>query len=188
MRLFCKKCETEKSIDRFGKDKSRPSGYYPWCRDCTNTYIKARRNRNLVEVPTVVEKFCPKCKTPKPANDFHRNKYQFDGLKPWCKKCDLSHKKTIYQSDSKRDAYYIRNYGITLEQYRELELRQDYKCAICKEVPEHNLAVDHCHETGEVRGLLCKACNVGIGNLGDSIERLQSAIEYLESSMYNLRR
>jgi hypothetical protein len=54
-------------------------------------------------------------------------------------------------------------------------------CAICKE-PEsrdRELALDHCHDTGEIRGLLCSACNTGIGLFKDSPERLVAASEYL---------
>ena len=75
-----------------------------------------------------------------------------------------------------------RLYGITPEQYAILLEAQDGKCAICREVdPVRNrLSVDHDHKTGRVRGLLCMRCNGGIGMLGDSIERLENAIRYLQ--------
>jgi hypothetical protein len=56
---------------------------------------------------------------------------------------------------------------------------QGGRCAICGETPER-LVVDHCHASGMVRGLLCQSCNFGIGHLRDSVERLQSAIQYLK--------
>ncbi len=57
-------------------------------------------------------------------------------------------------------------------------------CAICKEPPgnEERLAVDHDHQTGEVRGLLCKPCNLAIGLMKDKVDRLASAIIYLEEA------
>lgn len=55
------------------------------------------------------------------------------------------------------------------------------KCEICGNPPgDINLALDHCHETGKLRGILCRKCNMGLGLLGDSLERIRKAIEYLE--------
>lgn len=74
-------------------------------------------------------------------------------------------------------------YGISLEQYQELLDAQDGVCAICKLPPQGQrkfLAVDHDHETGEIRGLLCTTCNVGLGALRDSTELVRSALAYLE--------
>lgn len=79
---------------------------------------------------------------------------------------------------------WLKQYGITLEQYDKLLLQQEGKCACCKSEdpkgPWKRFAVDHNHVTGEIRGLLCFSCNTGIGMLGDSLEGLQQAINYLE--------
>jgi hypothetical protein len=72
-------------------------------------------------------------------------------------------------------------YGMTVEQFDALLLSQQGRCAICSEVPESSLHVDHCHVTGKIRGLLCTQCNVGIGMMKESPLRLRSAIRYLES-------
>lgn len=74
-----------------------------------------------------------------------------------------------------------REYGITKEEYNNMKLSQSNKCMICKFNFEEDskIHIDHCHKTGIVRGLLCSKCNQGIGLLGDSIENLKSAIEYL---------
>jgi len=80
-------------------------------------------------------------------------------------------------------------YGITPEQYAEMFKIQNNRCAICGnvETARHNrsnkiqkLAVDHCHSTGKVRGLLCQDCNRGIGKFHDDIARLEKAIKYLK--------
>lgn len=79
-----------------------------------------------------------------------------------------------------KNTYLLRKYGINLKEYNELVLSQNNKCAICKqEELGKSLAVDHNHETGEVRGLLCEDCNRGIGILKEDIKRLSAAIEYL---------
>jgi hypothetical protein len=79
-------------------------------------------------------------------------------------------------------------YGITPEKYTELLVVQEGRCAICgnKETARHNrsneiqkLAVDHCHVTGKVRGLLCQDCNRGISKFHEDTKRLENAIKYL---------
>ena len=70
---------------------------------------------------------------------------------------------------------------MTIGDYRKMEKAQDGKCAVCN-LPQSNkaLAVDHDHNTGKVRGLLCDKCNRGIGLLGDSPEVVLNAFRYLD--------
>jgi hypothetical protein len=82
---------------------------------------------------------------------------------------------------SQRKGWLKKAYGMTVEEYEALLARQEEKCAICRK-PCHtggNLSVDHDHDTGRVRGLLCRNCNRGIGLLQESPEILQAAIQYL---------
>lgn len=80
----------------------------------------------------------------------------------------------------------MRTFGISLDLYKEMLLAQKGCCAICEkpETATRNgrlkaLAVDHDHESGTVRGLLCVACNTGIGKFAEDIDLMQSAIRYL---------
>lgn len=79
----------------------------------------------------------------------------------------------------------FKKYGIVKSDYLALKEKQNHKCAIC-EAEEVNLKtgllVDHDHDTGAVRGLLCHHCNAGIGMLRDNITVMKSAIEYLKKS------
>jgi len=70
-------------------------------------------------------------------------------------------------------------YKISPEQYDELLTKQGGACAICGEV-KNKYVVDHYHKTGKVRGILCSACNVGIGNLKDSASLLEKASKYIK--------
>lgn len=75
-------------------------------------------------------------------------------------------------------------YGITVEQYEAMRLAQNNRCAICGSIPsgrgpQGNLHVDHDHETGQVRGLLCGRCNTGLGQFRHDSRFLQKAAEYL---------
>jgi hypothetical protein len=76
----------------------------------------------------------------------------------------------------------VRQYGITPDDYQRLNDEQGGVCAICKRDQRDGkrLAVDHNHETGAVRGLLCAHCNMGLGQLGDTPEHLRAALAYLE--------
>jgi hypothetical protein len=97
-----------------------------------------------------------------------------------------------HNNEESREASYLRSrehslkhqYGITQEDYQRMLNEQDHKCKICSKPAEECtrgiLDVDHCHYTGEVRGLLCTDCNNLLGRAKDNIGTLRSAIEYLE--------
>jgi hypothetical protein len=73
-------------------------------------------------------------------------------------------------------------YGITFSQHQEMIKAQEGKCAICGTVGIAELAIDHDHNTGRVRGLLCRRCNTGLGCFRDNPRSLKAAIEYLKRS------
>lgn len=95
------------------------------------------------------------------------------------------------QVEISRHSNYLREYGISLAEYNVLYSEQGNVCAICKQ-PEtktnkktgtiYKLAVDHCHDTKKVRGLLCHKCNVALGLFSDSVYLLNNAMEYLENN------
>jgi hypothetical protein len=83
-----------------------------------------------------------------------------------------------------KNAQLLRRYGITLDGYNEMFLQQEGCCAVCKKHQselDKALCVDHDHETGGVRGLLCFNCNAGLGNFKDNSTLLGYAISYLEN-------
>lgn len=100
-----------------------------------------------------------------------------------------------YCSDKCKDwgvgnAYLQRVYGLSVEEYKDMYILQDGKCAICGNTGytmnklNHivSLNVDHCHTSNKVRGLLCHDCNRGLGLFKDNLQYLQNAINYLEES------
>lgn len=94
----------------------------------------------------------------------------------------------VCKEDGHDHAYLMRTYGIRLADYRDMQTSQKGGCAICgntgfKMRAHHRktLVVDHCHKSGEVRGLLCHNCNRALGLLSDDTGRLRTAIEYLEA-------
>jgi hypothetical protein len=131
-------------------------------------------------------KQCTKCKEFKSINE-----YYFDNStskpKPTCKICDRKRRQlpeVKYRDSIVRNATRIKRvYNIDTDYYNSLLIAQNYKCAICKKKEinaKGRLSIDHCHDTGKIRGLLCRSCNLGIGNLKDNISLLAEAIKYLE--------
>ena len=89
--------------------------------------------------------------------------------------------------EARRDYNLRRLYGINTEEYNRLLDEQGGRCAICgTDQPggrqNKYFAVDHCHETDVVRGLLCMSCNIMLGQADDNITTLQNAITYLNES------
>ena len=83
--------------------------------------------------------------------------------------------------------YLMKTYGITYEEYMDMYKQFGGRCHICRQVgfkiDKHqklDLAVDHCHSTGKVRGMLCHNCNRGLGLFQDNTEYLTEAVRYLE--------
>jgi hypothetical protein len=138
-----------------------------------------------------VSKICPKCKVERPLKDYYNNLREKGGKYPTCKNCmDKQHyvyAKTKKGKQAIKKAR-LKKYGISLEKYMDLLYKQKGVCAICKQ-PETkicrggtigSLAVDHDHNTEEIRGLLCNACNRGIGYMRDNPDLLRKAANYLE--------
>ena len=117
-----------------------------------------------------------------------------------CRKCGCvfspSAPSEHYCSDSCKDyglveCYYVRVYGITINEYLQLAEEHNYECAICGREnfamgTNHSgcLVVDHNHTTGKVRGLLCHNCNRAIGLLHDSVSNIENALTYLKCNDY----
>lgn len=96
------------------------------------------------------------------------------------------HKKGVSHNwmRKEKDANLRATFGITLKEYEDMLANQNYGCFICgkkhKLETRRGLAVDHCHTSGKVRGLLCMNCNTAIGHLRDDKRLFYKAIEYLD--------
>lgn len=86
--------------------------------------------------------------------------------------------------ESRQNHAFRKLYGISLDSYKSILESQGGVCAICGGTNKngHALSVDHDHETGKVRGLLCRGCNYALGYIGDSVETAKNIIQYLEFS------
>lgn len=102
----------------------------------------------------------------------------------------LAKNKAYYVANrEKRNAYFrsrsrlvkLRKYGLSLDQFKNMVREQEGRCAICRKPFKNSsdIHVDHCHQTGAVRGLLCFLCNQGIGKFKDDVRLLELAASYL---------
>lgn len=145
-----------------------------------------------------VLKSCSHCGEDKPETAFYKDK------KTMCIECHkayareryaenrsqvLAQRKRRIKENPAEHAQYMRNwrlqnlYGISSDEYDQLLDQQSGKCTICSRPPgKRALNVDHNHETGQVRGLLCHGCNTALGLFGDSPDTLGTALGYLRGT------
>jgi hypothetical protein len=130
-------------------------------------------------------KTCRKCNTVKPESEFVKRNNRKTGCQPYCKECHKAIR--VYNQEYARNYDLKRMYGLTIDCYNKLLGQQGGVCAICHKPAEEKmkgnkkyLCVDHCHDTGVVRGLLCDQCNRAIGLLKEDVSLLKRAISYLE--------
>lgn len=130
-------------------------------------------------------KRCTVCLAVKPLHAYSRHSGASDGRHTTCKPCRNVKQREKWAADRKWESYFRdkglrRRYGISSEQYEEMRERQGGACAVCRQVPEGNLCVDHSHADGQVRDLLCRSCNSALGLAKENAETLRGLAEYLE--------
>lgn len=131
----------------------------------------------------VENKVCRKCGEEKPITQYYKKKASTDGYEHRCKFCRHEQQKTApsRNPEVRKFVWTKTRYGVTKQDYLQLLIKQGGHCACCPET--ENLVVDHCHATGEVRGLLCGPCNKGLGHFRDNTEYLTNAILYLNEPL-----
>jgi len=133
---------------------------------------------------------CTRCHKVKHKDAFTRRKGRNKPVASWCKACHVENAQSNPRyKELSRNVHLKRTYGLTLQEYEEMFLQQKGLCAICRQGEVissngneiDNLCVDHCHDTGQVRSLLCKSCNSGLGYFKDNVLLLESAVGYLQT-------
>ena len=136
-------------------------------------------------------KTCKKCNVVKPEDSFNKKKDSADGHRGECRDCQRTYAKVRYnkspdahkeRTKANQRVYTAKKFGLTLNELDLMYAQQGSKCAICGTTEQEHgkyLAIDHCHRTGKVRGLLCMSCNTGLGNFKDRADLLVLAVQYL---------
>lgn len=119
--------------------------------------------------PNADEKQCRACGVVKPRGEFYAEKRNTDGLMSHCRQC---------MKDGQKVGRRRRLYGLDPQAYAEMQRRAGGKCEACR-TPIDRLVIDHCHDTGKVRGLLCDRCNLVLGAVEDNPAILRAAVRYL---------
>ncbi len=179
----CPKCKETKSFEEFGCSKSAKSGYQSWCKLCLRIRQQNHRIKQKANPPSPPKsKRCSMCGQEKLASEFTTSTNTKTGLASACRECL---RKLVQSNPTKEhNRYLLYQYGITSDDYSRLLEQQNGKCAICDSQKSISgrfkfFCVDHDHDTGKIRGLLCGKCNAGIGLLGDDPDRLEAATAYL---------
>lgn len=173
-------------VTAFAANKAAGDGLQKLCRSCHSANMKAYHERMRALSAEDVEKSrasgvkrCNRCSTVgrdpiRPLRDFHESRDARDRKRPHCKDC-------VRELRWKRAGIV----DMTAERYEAMLAQQNYRCAIpsCETRPARLLDVDHDHKTGEVRGLLCRTCNVTAGQARDSVDVLADLITYLNGDV-----
>jgi len=174
--IFCRHCNTNKKEEQYNKSTSR-------CNNC-----ESKRKLKYKDTPKidVTEKECFTCKKTKSLGDFHNDRRTPTGKTSSCKECASERMKRWYwdassaRKQSIKEGTLRRSFGISLDEYYRMLEDQKGFCVICGNKDKTRyLAVDHNHETGEIRGLLCSQCNTGLGCFKDNLQLLTNAYDYL---------
>lgn len=174
----CNICKEQLPLTDFYRDRNNKDGYGARCKNCRSLkekgipYQGSIQEFNFNKIRSKVfddgTKLCLDCNCRLPLDRFNIKGKNIKGLQSVCKQCQSF--RLIFKK-----------YGLSKTEYIEMLITQNYCCKICKnkDILYDKLVVDHCHETGEVRGLLCTFCNAGLGMFRDNVEYMKEAIEYL---------
>lgn len=185
----CKICNEVKNLSEFPIDKTKTHKTYKNgnpvcsvnCKLCffkdhskTKRYLTTQENVELLENNL---RKCSTCNQVKNISEFWKNGTT-TGISSKCAKCDRERKRKTQISSRSRDKEAAKRYNISLEEYDNW-INKNPNCNICG-IKLEQPHIDHDHNSGKVRGVLCKSCNWGIGHMNDNVDILKSAINYLE--------
>lgn len=196
MTKICSVCDEDLPLKDFNLRCASKDGYQHKCRNCQLDYQHKRFNQTPRRIVKDGFQYCPTCRQELPFNLFGSNVSRSNFLNMYCKKCTNTQNKQQYYKKNTEDirAKYIQlTYNLSWEDYVNMFANQDGKCAICNTdiflaANDRNKTahIDHAHENGKIRGLLCGNCNVSLGGFNDDVKIMQNAIDYINSTSEEL--
>jgi len=200
----CSRCKLEKSVAEFHKQRSNKDGLKYYCKNCASIankkcWASGKGVKSVLETQKRAQqlkrgtKYCPVCKQVLPIELFGVDNRDKNGIMVNCKTCEQTRKKQYNPTGAKTEAEYEqrshyfrmaslkKRYGLTELDFQEMMNEQKGCCAICeKDFSELSTraAVDHDHNTGVIRGLLCPRCNNLLGAIESNECLLSKIVEY----------
>lgn len=130
-------------------------------------------------------KLCRACLQELPLDSFYKSTSRTrDGFRHECKACwnkeSMEYHRTNREEilEKRKEYHYQKSYGISRDEFLSMVEEQGGKCPVCS---REDLVLDHCHDTGRVRGVLCNKCNQAIGNMLDNPALIRSLADWLET-------
>lgn len=175
----CSRCKRVQIREAFASNRAMRDGLQAYCRECQAEHYKQKQEakgrmvRVKVPVPSG-HKRCPRCGEIRPHSQWERNKTSSDGWASYCRDC---------RAQRNRASYFKRHYGITEDERDAMIEAQGGSCLLCRIAPAEH--VDHDHQTGKVRGVLCFSCNAALGQFKDRPDVMRRAAAYVEGNLWN---
>ena len=176
----CTKCKTEKDLTEFYRAVAFPDGLDYSCKACTTERNRLWRKKNRESDRIYTRNYYAKNREKFRERDRIYKRENRDKIRITERKYYWKNKEKV---DARNRARFLRQYyNLPIEKYEEMYKAQNGACAICKDINTsgRKLAVDHNHNTGVIRGLLCSRCNLGIGQFKDDEDLLKIASDYIE--------
>lgn len=167
----CTKCELDLPIDEFYE---RPGGkYHCECRGCTKIRSRLIYLGKQEEAQKRARQRWPSLSEEEKEASYERNR------------ADRVANPDKYRKYDRNKS--LKRHGITADDYEAMLNQQGGVCAICKRVPQgkHGFHLDHDHETGRIRGILCRCCNTALGHFQDNLAGLLAAVSYLKNPPFD---
>lgn len=161
----CTKCKVWKPFAEFNKQAGQWQGRRPHCRECQSaqTRVYSAANQEKINARAAVYRSTRREELARKSREYHEDNREL--VLARMRAGSLKHE-----------------YGITPEQYAAIFDSQGGVCCLCGRPPKtKQLSVDHCHESGQIRGLLCQPCNAALGRMGDNEEGVLRALDYLRT-------
>ena len=162
----CTKCKVTQPIDAFRKDGRSATGLHSWCKLCFCRKEKARYRANRERIKARMRE------------QYHKNPEKMK---------ELERQRYLLRKTAHRAYKLTKVFGMSVADYDRISEEQNHVCAICGQSETlmrrgvlQRLSIDHSHESGKVRGLLCANCNSGLGLFQDNSGVLMSAALYLQ--------
>lgn len=158
----CRICGTAKPLGEFHRAAGMRDGHRNECRDCFRALSRDRYRRNRERYIAGVKRW--QQENSDRLNEYRRARRQLPEVKR-----------------QQRSGYYLRTYGVSADDVDAMLEAQGGGCAICLRRPERqaSLHLDHDHQTGWLRGVLCSTCNQALGHLRDDPVLIERAVVYL---------